>query len=83
MSYCRMSEGDVYMYPSVYGGIECCGCRLEKCEHTVFFKRTDALKHLKEHRLQGHVVPQHAFDRLERELTEYGDTGGIEPLKSG
>lgn len=26
MSYCRFSNGDVYMYSSVYGYIECCNC---------------------------------------------------------
>lgn len=28
MSYCRFSEGDVYMYHHVGGHIECCACSL-------------------------------------------------------
>jgi len=36
MSYCRFSEGDVYMYASVRGGIECCACRLAEKVPTIF-----------------------------------------------
>jgi len=36
MSYCRFSDGDVYMYPSTRGGIECCSCRLADKVPTVF-----------------------------------------------
>jgi len=36
MSYCRFSNGDVYMYPSTNGGIECCACRLADKVPTVF-----------------------------------------------
>lgn len=35
MSYCRFSEGDVYMYPNVSGGIVCCACRLSELIPTV------------------------------------------------
>ena len=36
MSYCRFSSGDVYMYPSTQGGIECCACRLADKVKTIF-----------------------------------------------
>ena len=36
MSYCRFSNGDVYMYPSTKGGIECCACRLADKVVTIF-----------------------------------------------
>ena len=36
MSYCRFSEGDVYMYASVNGGIECCACSLAPKVKTIF-----------------------------------------------
>lgn len=36
MSYCRFSDGDVYMYPNIYGGIECCSCTLAEKIKTVF-----------------------------------------------
>ena len=38
MSYCRFSDGDVYMYASIYGGIECCACRLAPMVNTIFTK---------------------------------------------
>ena len=119
MSYCRFSSGDVYLYPSIYGGIECCACRLADlvptiftkglpedsprlklfnmvpntpCEHcngdgckkcmmfgsTTFFSRSDAIKHLEEHRKVGHKVPEHAFEYLREEMEEIGDTTGLE-----
>lgn len=30
MSYCRFSDGDVYMFNHVNGFIKCCACRLTK-----------------------------------------------------
>ena len=41
MSYCRFSDGDVYMFDHVYGGIECCACRLAPFVPTIFTKGTD------------------------------------------
>lgn len=41
MSYCRFIEGDVYMYASVYGGIECCACRLAEKVNTIFSPGTN------------------------------------------
>lgn len=66
MSYCRFSEGDVYMYPS-QEGIECCLCLLAPPWLTLRTQR-DGLKHLLEHIEAGHTVPQHAIDRLEGEI---------------
>lgn len=66
MSYCRFSEGDVYMYPSEEG-IECCLCLLAPPWLTLQTER-DALAHLLAHRAAGHTVPQHAIDRLQEEL---------------
>lgn len=36
MSYCRFIEGDVYMYASVYGGIDCCACKSAGKVKTIF-----------------------------------------------
>ena len=36
MSYCRFSDGDVYMYADVGGGITCCACRLAPLVPTIF-----------------------------------------------
>ncbi len=67
MSYCRFSDGDVYMYPHIDGYIECCFCSLAqpdgyRLQH--FHNHKDALGHLLEHRKAGHHVPQYAIDRL-------------------
>lgn len=119
MSYCRFSSGDVYLYPSIYGGIECCACRLADLVDTIFTKglpeddprlklfglepntphdkckgkgcescmmhgnlnftsRSDAIKHLEEHKKAGHKVPEHAFEYLREEMEEVGDTNGLE-----
>jgi hypothetical protein len=42
MSYCRFSEGDVYLFPISSGGIECCTCRLTpRNVETIFTKGID------------------------------------------
>ena len=33
MSYCRFGEADVYVFASVGGGVECCGCPLQQREY--------------------------------------------------
>jgi len=42
MSYCRFSDGDVYMYPHVRGGIECCACLLTALVPTIFTKGSES-----------------------------------------
>ena len=68
MSYCRFCEGDVYLFADVAGGWSCCGCRLPLPHH--FDTRQETLDHLLYHRSEGHKVPQHAIDRLNREIAE-------------
>ena len=73
MSYCRFSEeSNVYLYPHVDGGHHCCGCYLQR--HTGEFVMLDTLEevkaHLETHVAAGHRVPQHAFNRVERELAQ-------------
>ena len=41
MSYCRFSEGDIYLYESVDGGITCCACRLAALVRTIFTEGGD------------------------------------------
>lgn len=38
MSYCRFSDGDVYLYAHVGGGFECCGCSISDPVKSVFTK---------------------------------------------
>lgn len=66
MSYCRFAEdSDVYVFLSVGGALECCGCSLsDNWSH----RSTSAmLAHLREHRRQGHKVPERAMSRLAKE----------------
>ncbi len=82
MSYCRFSEGDVYLFPTTVeldaALIECCICRFSEgrvgSSRSVFFDtRSSALQHLRKHREAGHQVPQRAFDRLREEIKTLGD----------
>jgi hypothetical protein len=42
MSYCRFSKNsDVYLYPSVNGGIVCCSCSLSPLTNTIWTKGGD------------------------------------------
>lgn len=56
MSFCRFSEGEVYMYPA-QDGIVCCGCKLSESEPTVFTSIDDAVEHLLKHCIAGHKAP--------------------------
>jgi hypothetical protein len=51
VSYCRFSDGDVYLYAHVGGGFECCACRLAEKVPTVFTVGC------KDHPLLGDVEP--------------------------
>lgn len=79
MSYCRFSEGDVYMLAIVDDErLWCYACSLASMVPTVggseihdnipFNTPEDALAHLETHRDKGHIVPEHAFIRLRREI---------------
>lgn len=73
MSYCRFSEGDVYLYRSHYHGIVCYACELCPMEDDSLADKNDmsveeAIEHLKEHVILGHVVPEESFILLRKEL---------------
>ena len=70
MSYCRSGkDSDVYMFASIRGGWECCGCHLEKDLPIIHFKtRREALDHLYFHRQRGQKVPRSAIHRFKAEL---------------
>ena len=38
MAYCRFGDGDVYIFPHVHGGIECCSCSLAEKVTTIWTK---------------------------------------------
>jgi hypothetical protein len=65
MAVCRFNDdSDVYVYYSVLGGIDCCGCIL--LGRGAFVARDEAamITHLNEHVAAGHKVPAKAFERL-------------------
>lgn len=78
------------MYPSIYGGIECCACGLNPPgdnpygipNNAIFETRTEAIAHLADHILAGHTVPRRALDELKRELADLGDTVGLEAMEN-
>jgi len=41
MAYCRFSDADIYLYPSIEGGINCCACRLAPLVRTIFTEGGD------------------------------------------
>lgn len=67
MSYCRHNgvTSDLYLYKDVYGGWQCVGCG-------VFFTIGDVLKHLEEHKAKGDKIPQHTFERVQKEIDSFG-----------
>lgn len=67
MSYSRFIEADVYVFMSVGGWLECCGCWLAEEEEGMAFRAftTDAMiKHLKRHEETGFHVPEGIYDEL-------------------
>ena len=74
MSYCRFSDGDVYMYATFDDKIVCCTCRLNQKNkwdmhpNTILNSSEEALEHLKEHIKAEHKVPKYAIDRLREEI---------------
>lgn len=70
MSYARFSEGDIYLYACVSGGIFCCSCRLvrhseESSRLWKFDTYDDAIAHVRKHIEAGDRVPEHTIPALE------------------
>ena len=49
------------------------GCDISQTVCVHFFKYSDALEHLDQHRQVGHRVPERAYLRLREEQQRYGD----------
>ena len=64
MSYCRWSEGDVYLIPHCDGYFACYNCGDPV---NVGTRPSEALRHLREKHIGEHV-PARAFERLEAEV---------------
>lgn len=75
MSYCRFPEGDVYVFLSVWGHLECCACSIESAKNGNLssfeaFTTDSMVSHLKEHQAAGHDVPEHVFADLRHDQEE-------------
>ncbi len=65
MSVCRWSdESDVYVYYSVYRGVDCCSCRLGNAKTFNAGDEPEMIAHLEQHQAAGHRVPPDAFEEL-------------------
>ena len=82
MSYCRVGEdSDVYVISTRNPVLQCfCGPRGEDGNYTqpfpAFTTRSGMAAHLRWHLREGDRVPEHTFERLEREIAEQGDEMG-------
>lgn len=73
MSYCRWSEGDVYLIAHCDGYFACYNCEPTR----VGTRPSEALRHLREAHSKD-SVPRRAFDRLQEEID-----GGDKSLAGG
>lgn len=60
MSYARKLDGDVYVFLSVGGHLECCMCDLPGPDTFITTTTAAMLSHLDEHIAAGHEVPDDA-----------------------
>lgn len=86
MSYCRPSNGDVYLYADVDGGWTCCACGLppllnwyDPTQGGLQFPPSvrlstigEVVAHLEKHRTAGHQFPDSALERARNEAAEHG-----------
>jgi hypothetical protein len=73
VSYARFGwEGsDVYVFLSVSGGLECCGCSIKEIGPSPLFDTTEEmLAHLEEHRSNDHTVPASTIEELKADAIE-------------
>jgi hypothetical protein len=79
MAYSRFYDSDIYIYPSVFGHIECAGCFLNispdedsifKSEHIL--DDETLLMHILQHRISGHNIPDGLEEQILRDPERYG-----------
>ena len=72
VSYCRITEGDVYLYLDVSGYLHCQGCSMADKGFRSFhaYSTVDMILHLKEHEAAGNYIPSHVYDDLIRDHKE-------------
>jgi hypothetical protein len=79
VSYCRFGEADVYIFPHIAGGIECCACPLhtEGLGSYNFATQEEVLDHIAEHRQAGHYVPEFVDEELKKEIADRNSSGDV------
>ena len=70
MSYCRFSEGDVYLVKASQVHWECIACRLNEEGSRMFESINEVDAHLDAHVAAGHEVPTRARVRVLMESAE-------------
>lgn len=75
MSYCRFSEGDVYLIAHCYGGWVCYLCNLHpvKGYNVKLDTAGEVRDHLQAHIDAGHEVPGRAMAMITEEIAEMGE----------
>lgn len=78
MSYCRWSDSDLYIYPSIGGGIVCMGATADSAdvEGDHYFStpsRAAMIAHVEEHIAAGACVDDDVIERLRAEIETLGD----------
>lgn len=90
MSYARFSDGDVYVFSSVGGYLECCACALNERDgdspfpaSSQFDTTAEMLAHLAAHQEAGHHVPDYCIEALREDADDndrhiaYAKAGGV------
>ena len=73
MSYCRFSEGDVYLIAHANGRWSCYLCKMEDGQRIVTLNTLGEVQdHLQAHRDAGHKVPERAFALVREEIALFG-----------
>jgi len=83
MAYSRFYDSDIYIYPSVFGWIECSGCFLNTSpdEDTIFKSERihddkTLLMHMLQHRISGHNIPDGLEAKILSDPERYGKIDG-------
>jgi len=79
MAYSRFYDSDIYIYPSVFGHIECAGCflNISPDEDTIFKSEhilddETLLMHILQHRISGHNIPEGLESEILSDPDRYG-----------
>jgi hypothetical protein len=79
MAYSRFFDSDIYIYPHVDGYIECCACWLNEKLETGLFGLSEKIdndqdleKHIDEHILAGHDIPEGLLEEILSDNDRYG-----------